>query len=456
MPVPTSKTPRLLQAAQWMLDPVSYLSTNFQHYGDLFAAPLVFGSDEPVLLVNEPKAMQYLFTHDMGKDFTAPGEPLLEPLVGRQSLMLLSGTQHRHRRQLVMPPLHGERLKAYGQVMLQVSQDVIQQWPVNTSLDVRQVMQQMTMRMILQVVFGRYQDDRYAQLERLLSLRLDMLSSPLSSAILFLPWLQKDLGAWSPGGRTRRLAAATDQLLFAEIQARRTQPEGDQADLLSLLLAARDEAGEGLTDQALRDELMTLLLAGYETTATALTWALYWIHRLPDVKQKLLTELKAVADPTDPNQFLSLPYLAAVCNETLRIHPVAMLTFPRRVTVPIELCGYHIAPGTLLQGCIYLIHQREDLYPQPAQFRPERFLQRQFSPSEFLPFGGGVRRCIGSALAQYEMKLALGTMLTQLDLELLHQNPVLPGRRGITLGPGTPVKIRNIGVRSPVQTALVS
>ncbi|XGW00854.1 MAG: cytochrome P450 (plasmid) [Leptolyngbya sp. BL-A-14] len=456
MPVPTPKTPKLLQAAQWILDPIGYLTSNFERYGDIFAAQLVAGSDEPVLIVNEPKAMQYLLTHDMSKAFTAPGEPLLEPLVGQQSLMLLSGDPHRHRRQLVMPPFHGERLKAYGQMIQRLTQTLIGQWPLHTPLDVRQSMQQLTLRVILQVVFGLDQGERYSQLEHLLSMRLDMLSSPLSSTLLFLPWLQQDFGDWSPGARMRQLAATTDQLLFAEIQERRPQHEHEHMDILSLLLTAKDEAGHGLTDQALRDELMTLLLAGYETTATALTWAVYWLHHLPAVKQKLLAELDAVADPTDVDQVLPLPYLTAVCNETLRIHPVAMLTFPRRTTVPIKLCGHPIAAGTLIEGCIYLIHQRADLYPQPQQFRPERFLERQFSPYEFVPFGGGVRRCIGYALAQYELKLALATMLTQVDLTLVNTSPVRPARRGITLGQGAPVKVQKIGVRSPAKTALVS
>jgi len=141
MHVPTPKTPRLLQAAQWVLDPVGYMTTNFKHYGDIFAAPLVFGSDELVVLVNEPKAMQYLLTHDTGREFTAPGEPLLESVVGRQSMMLLSGNQHRNRRQLVMPPFHGERLKAYGQIIQQITQDVIREWSDHEILDVRKAMQ---------------------------------------------------------------------------------------------------------------------------------------------------------------------------------------------------------------------------------------------------------------------------------------------------------------------------
>jgi cytochrome P450 len=275
-----------------------------------------------------------------------------------------------------------------------------------------------------------------------------MSSTPLTSALIFLPWLQKDLGPWSLGHRLRRLAEETDQLLFAEIQERRAHSNPDRIDILSLLLAARDEDGNGLTNQDLRDELMTLLVAGHETTATALTWATYWIHAQPEVRQRLLAELDAMTNPSDPAQLMQQAYLTAVCNETLRIYPVAMLTFPRRVEVPLELCGCSLKPGTLVMGCIYLLHQREDLYPQPDQFRPSRFLERQFSPYEFMPFGAGVRRCVGSALALYEMRIVLGTMLSQLDLTLANQRPVKPGRRGVTLGQRSPVLIQKVGPRS--------
>jgi cytochrome P450 family 110 len=448
--VPTPNTPLLLQVARWILDPVGYLKSNFKRYGDVFNARVLWDGAKGLTLVNEPKAIQYILTHDTGKEFTAPGEvnTLLEPMLGRQNLIMLSGDQHKERRQLVMPPLHGEYLKSYGQMIRQITEDAIAQWSTNEIINVRPAMQKITMRVILQVVFGLNEGDRYQQLETLIAQRLDMTDTPLASAIVFLPWLQKDWGAWSPGGRLRKLGEQIDQLLFAEIRERRAQQDPARIDILSLLLAAKDEEGNGLTDQDLRDELMTLLAAGHETTATALTWAMYWVQSQPDVKEKLLAELETVSDPSDSSQFLQLPYLAAVCNETLRIHPVAMLTFPRQVEEPIELCGYQFEPGMLLMGCIYLLHQRPDLYPEPEKFRPERFIERQFTPYEFMPFGGGVRRCVGTALAQYELKIALATILNQVDLNLVNQRPVRPGRRGVTLGPMTPVQVQKLRSRS--------
>ncbi len=452
--IPRSKTPEALQTTQWVLNPVGYLKTNFDRYGDLFQSPITSNGSDSYLFVNEPKAIQYILTHDTGKELSSPGElnELLVPMLGRQNVIMLSGKQHRNRRQLVMPPFHGEHLSTYGQMIQQITRDAIAQWSVGSTIDVRTVMQKITMNVILRVVFGLDQGDRYEKLERLLSMRLNMTATPLASMILFFPWLQKDMGSWSPGSRMKKLADETDTLLFAEIEERRANHDPKRIDILSLLLAAKDEDGNQLSNQDLRDELMTLLVAGHETTATALTWAMYWVHFLPQVKQSLLAELETVSDPDDASQLLRLPYLTAVCNETLRIHPVAMLTFPRRVETPIELCGYSLSPGTLLMGCIHLLHQREDLYPQPQEFRPERFIERQFSPYEFMPFGGGVRRCVGAALAQYELKIVLGTVLNQMTLELESDRPIGPARRGVTLGQAAPVRVKTVAKRAAAQS----
>jgi cytochrome P450 len=239
----------------------------------------------------------------------------------------------------------------------------------------------------------------------------------------------------SPWGNFVRNRQQIDQLIYDEIGERRTHPDAFRSDILALLMSARDEAGEALTDLELRDELMTLLIAGHETTATAITWALYWIHKLPLVRKQLLNELQAVDGPLDPNVISRLPYLNAVCCETLRIHPVGMLTFARVTKSRVELMGSSLEPGTIVVGCIYLAHHREDVYPEPDQFRPERFLERRYSPYEYLPFGGGVRRCIGLGLAQFEMKLVISGILSSYELALADARSVRVVRRGVTSGP---------------------
>jgi cytochrome P450 len=245
----------------------------------------------------------------------------------------------------------------------------------------------------------------------------------------------------SPWGKFMRLRYQVDELIYAEIHQRRLQPDSSRNDILSLMMAATDESGQPMSDEELRDELVTLLIAGHETTATSIAWALYWIHRHTEVQEKLLQELDTLGDNPDPNVVLRLPYLNAVCSETLRLYPVATLALNRVVKSPLEIMGYKFEPGTLLVPCIYLTHHREDIYPEPKQFKPERFLDRQYAPYEYLPFGGGNRRCIGLAFALFEMKIVLATLLSHWQMELPDSKPVLPVRKGALLGPSQGVRM---------------
>lgn len=428
--LPQARTLPQIQLLNWILRPLDFMEVNHQRYGDIFR---VRGSLFDWVFLAHPEAIKYVLTHD-NKEFSAPGKAnqIIQPLVGDRSLFLLDGIAHRRQRQLVLPPFHGERLKVYGELIRDISQQVIAKLTPGVSFRAREVMQQVSMRVILQAVFGLYESDRYHRLNTLLCQRLDMVNGPVASMQIFFPLLRQDLGRWSPGHKVNQVMAEIDQLLYAEISDRRAHPDPSRTDILSLLLLATDEEGNGMSDQELRDELMTLLVAGHETTATAMAWALYWIHRQPEVRQKLLAELDA-ASPLDPQSLTKLPYLNAVCCETLRFYPVAMLTFARQVEEPVELMGYPLEPGEYVMPSIYLLHRREDLYPNPTQFRPERFLERQYGPFEFMPFGSGNRRCVGDALALYEMKIVLGTLLSACELTLVTDQPVQPQRRGITL-----------------------
>jgi unspecific monooxygenase len=213
------------------------------------------------------------------------------------------------------------------------------------------------------------------------------------------------------------------------------------------MMAARDENGQAMTDPELRDELLTLLFAGHETTATVLAWAFYQIYQRPDIRENLLNELNRVGTSTDPFKIAQLPYLSAVCQETLRMYPVLPAIFPRIPKSAMEIAGRKYDAETVLLPSIYLVHYREDLYPNPEQFKPERFLERQYSPAEYLPFGGGNRRCLGYALAQLEMKLVLARILSRCELALLETQPLKSQRRGFTLAPQGGVKMVMTGVR---------
>lgn len=366
-------------------------------------------------------------------------------------MVMFSGERHKRSRQLLMPPFHGERMRNYGKLICDIAADVASKWSVDRPFVARSAMQEVTMRVILQAVFGLDDGPRLQQLRSVLASFLDITGSPLRANILFVKWLQQDWGSWSPWGRMKQRQRKIDDLIYAEIEERRLQPDASRTDILSLMMAARDENGQPMTNEELRDELMTLLFAGHETTATALAWAFYWIHHLPSVRQKLLQELDSLGENPDPMEISRLPYLSAICQETLRIYPVAIQTFARQVLTPVELMGHQLEPGTAVFASIYLTHRREDLYPEPLQFKPERFLERQFSPYEYLPFGGGSRRCIGLALAQLEMKLVLATILRDFDLVLAEKKPVQAKRRGVTIGPAGGVRMALLGRRMSQQ-----
>lgn len=429
------KTPAIWQKLHWIARPFSLMRDCADRYGDCFTVKLGEKSD-PIIFVSHPQALQTIFTSDESKVFDAPGDlnGLFEPLLGTQSVIGLSGDSHRRMRQLLMPPFHGERMRSYGQLIGDIADEVIRAWIVSQPFSVRESMQVISIRVILRAVFGLDEGPRYRQLEQLLGTMLDEMSNSLSVSLLYFPVLRQDWGPLSPWGSFIRQRQQIDQLIYAEIAERRSCPDSSRNDILTLLMSARDEAGEPMTDVELHDELVTLLIAGHETTATALTWALYWMHKFPRVREQLLQELEKLDDPLDANAPLRLPYLNAVCCETLRIFPVGMLTFPRVVRLPVELMGHSLEPGTLVIGSIYLAHRRQEVYPDPEHFRPERFLERQFSPFEYLPFGGGSRRCIGMAFAQFEMKVVLSRILSRVELELAGPHSARPVRRGLTSG----------------------
>ncbi|TYQ26331.1 cytochrome P450 [Pseudanabaena sp. UWO311] len=434
MPLPAgTKTHPALQLLQWVRDPLGVMERNAAEFGGMFT--MRWAGLKTIVMVSDPEALQVTLT---SPSLVAPGESneIARPLVGDRSVILMSGEQHQRRRKLLMPPFHGDRLVSYGQIITKITDQVFAQIGSQQVFYVRETMQEITLRVILQVVFGLHEGDRLELLKKRLVTRLEVSATKLGALFIFLPFLRKDLGDWSPWGRVMRKQRLCDELIYAEISERRSHPDPERIDILNLLLATQDEEGNYLEDVDLRDELMTLLFAGHETTATALTWALYWVHKLPDVYAKLMTELQSLGDRPDPMAIFKLPYLTAFCNETLRLYPVGMTTFSRKVKTPVKISGQMLDAGTEVLASIYLTHQREDLYPEPKKFHPERFLERQFSPYEFIPFGGGSRRCLGMALAQFEMKIILATILT--NTKLSFSNPdlnLLPVRRGALLAP---------------------
>lgn len=445
------RLPSLLQTLYIIAQPTRFLDRCAQRYGDTFTLRVLGVGSPPVVFCGSPQAIQDIFTTQADRFELGKVTHVFRPLTGPRSLIMQDGRRHQRLRQLLMPPLHGERLHSYGQLICNITDDVLSPWQSGQPLHIREWMSEISLQVILRVVFGLDPGPRYEELRVLLHTLLEAVTSPLYSVQFFLPPLQLNVGPKSPWGHFLKLRQRIDDLVYAEIRDRREQFDPDRIDVLNLLISARDEAGEALTDEELRDQLMTLLLLGHETTASSLTWAFYWLYRQPQTLSRLLQELD-VGPETSPLEVAQLPYLTAVCKEALRVYPIALISQPRWVKESVRLEGYDLDPGTVVVPCIYLAHRRSQTYAEPEQFQPERFLDYKPSPYEYLPFGGGSRSCIGMALSLFEMKLVLAQVLRHYALDVVadrvFQRPVQPVRRGITFVPPEDFRLRVIDRRA--------
>ncbi|KAF3885892.1 MULTISPECIES: cytochrome P450 [Nostocales] len=435
------KHPLSFHLIRMALDPLNHLDALSKRYGDIFT--IMFGST-PAVFVSHPEGIKQIFTNT--KDIKAPGELNRDMVLmtGQQGILQLDGSRHKHRRKLLMPAFHGARMQAYAQQICDLTEKAIAQYPIGKSFLAYPTIESITLQISMQVVLGLHKGERFTKLQHFLPAVLHHMRSPLMQICFGLPFLQKDLGHWSPWGYLLYLRQEIYQHLDAEVKERRCDAslQQEETDILSELISAHNEAGEPIANEEVRDLLLSPLFAAQDASGVAIAWLLYWIHRLPKVRDQLLKELDSLGECPDPMSIIELPYLSAVCQEALRIYPTQLFTFPRRVESPVELMGYELSPGTLLFGCIYLTHQREELYPQPKQFQPERFLERQFSTYEFLPFGGGVRSCIGATFALFEMKLVLATILSRYHLALVNKRPEQPRFEGLMCYPASGVKMK--------------
>ena len=448
------KTPAIIQRMQWLFSPYELMESLRNTYGDFFTLKVT--GKESLVYVSHPQAIQKIFSIPPDQLEVGGANGIFEPLLGAQSLVLLDGKAHQRHRKLLTPPFHGERMKSYGKLICEITDIVTDNWKVNQSFDVRSSMKEISLQVILEAIFGLHRGERYDRIKDFLSSMLEMTNSPLGASLLFFSFLQKDWGKWSPWGRYMQQRKQLNELLYTEIQERIDNPDPSREDVLSLMMAARDENGEAMTFEELRDDLLTLLVAGHETTATAISWALYWIHRLPEVKEKLLAELDQVNENESFTELTKLPYFNGVCRESLRIYPMAPVAFPRKLKTPIQIMDYKFPAGTILSPCVYLLHHREDLYPDSKQFKPERFIEREYSSYEFIPFGGGNRLCLGMAFGIFEMKIVLAKLMKKLNLAIVRNSVVKPKRRGVTLAPSTGKWLVVKGRRESVQVAVAA
>jgi cytochrome P450 family 135 len=420
--------PNALVAARFLLRGPRFLEQCRDRYGHVFTIRLNTG--RTVVVAGDPGIAKEVFTGSPDDLHAGAGNVVLKPLLGSRSVLLLDGPEHLRQRRLMLPPFHGERMRAYGEVMSEVAERHVGAWPVGTSFAVHPSMQAITLEIILRTVFGVEDPARIAQFGAPLQRLLNSTDHP--ARLLALQFTRSE-GARprSPWGRLYGLMEPADAMIHEEIAARRAEREhGD--DILSLLLAARDEDGNALTDEELRDELMTLVVAGHETTATGLAWALERLVRHPEVLARLREEQ---ADGGSD-------YLDAVIKETLRLRPVVPGVI-RRLQRPLTIGGMDLPAGVHIAPSIYLIHRRPDVYPDPEAFRPERFLGDDVPGTyEWLPFGGGIRRCLGASFALYEMRTVLGTILRRATLETTDAEPEPVRRRFVTFTPAEGGRVR--------------
>jgi cytochrome P450 len=402
--------------------PLDFLASEWRRQGDVFRIKLpMFGE---LNYVADPDMIRAIFSGDPSRFHAGEGnaEPL-GPVLGDYSLLTLDGEDHMRQRKLLLPPFHGERIGRYVETMRSAAERELASWPLGRPFPLRPAMQRVTLEVILRAVFGVTDEARRARFSAV-NTRVDRTSMP----IMFAPPLRRDLGRFSPWRRFLRARADADALLYDEIRRRRAQPDlAERDDVLSLLLQARHDDGSPMSDVELRDELMTIVGAGHETTATALCWAIELLGRNPRVERRLREELATADDDGEA-------YLDAVMKETLRLRPV-VVDVVRKVLRDEEIAGRRIPAGTWLVPAIAMVHQRPDLYPDPHEFRPERFLDGQPEPYTWIPFGGGVRRCIGASFAQTEIKVVLRTMLSHARLRPASRRPEVPRIRHVTVVP---------------------
>jgi cytochrome P450 family 135 len=419
---PGPSEPPLVQTLRWLLRPISFLESCRRRFGDAFSVTFL-GFQTPMVMLSDPEAIRALYT--VPGHTLPPGRTIaLQPIMGSRSLLLLEGREHLARRKLMLPPFHGERMRAYEATVREVVAREVEGWPEGEPFALHPRMQAVTLEVILRAVFGVTDPARRARLADGLG---RLLAGTASTGLQFSVLLSRRLGGPDPLARMQALRQEIDGMLGAEIAERRADP---REDILSTFVTARFEDGEPMDDAEIRDQLMTLLLAGHETTATGLAWTFDLLLRNPHVLERLI----AAVDAGDER------YVRAVVSESLRLRPVVPLA-GRRLASELRVNGHVLPPETDVTPAIWLAHTRADRYPEPYAFRPERFLEDAPATYAWVPFGGGVRRCIGAAFAEMEMRVALAEILRRRTLRPASASAERVARRNVTFSPRTGTRV---------------
>ena len=426
---PGPPLPKLIQGILFVVKPLELLEACRARYGGIFTLRLPqYGS---VYYLSDVELIGEVFATDAKIMHAGEANSILTPVTGPRSVLVLDEDEHLRHRRMLLPPLHGQALQSYTHQIVEIAGRQIDAWPTDQPIRLRPRLQAITLEIITSAIFGEAGSTRAQELRVL----LDRLFN-LSAAKILLFGIRQLLTREDSPPRIRDTRAAIDRLLTTEIERRRDTHDGN--GILSLLLEARDEQDQPLTDTEICDELVTLLLAGHETTATALAWTFERLTRHPHALQALEHELannNGTGSSNSNSNSSECPYLDATLNESLRVRPVVM-DVGRRLAQPIELGGHHLPAGSYILPSIALVHSSAEHHEQPADFRPERYLGTKPSKSIWLPFGGGPRRCLGAAFAMLEMKLLVTLILQRYTITAIHPDEdERPRLRGITLTP---------------------
>ena len=434
---PGPRVPRFFQMFQWIFRPVPFLRKCAEDYGDAFTLRLI--GAPPIAFFSDPAAVKQVFSGDPERLRAGQANRVgLEHVLGPNSILVLDGARHKRERKLLMPPFHGERMRLYGDMMYEIADRSIDSWPFETSFPIHSHLQEITLEIILRAVFGVDEGAPLSELRARVIRWLNFISGPLTT--------------WAGLIQPRHIQLRhnqqrhIDRFLFDQIARCKESTQEERTDILAMLVAARDEDGRPMSDEEIRDEIITMLVAGHETAATSLAWAIYRLLQNPQVLARARAEVASVTGnglqacrPT-AEQIAGLSYLDSVIKETARLNPVLPIAV-RHLATDTPIGNYELPAGSIVAPCIYLTHRQPELWPEPEAFNPDRFVGRRVDPYTFFPFGGGVRYCLGAAFASYEMKIVLARVLSRVALRLDRRHTVRVVRRGITFAPSGGVRV---------------
>jgi cytochrome P450 family 135 len=434
---PGPRMPSTLQAVAWARRPLPFLERCQKHFGDIFTMRIKHAGTWVILA--DPKDVKKVFTADHAVLGVGLANSILGPLLGPRSVMLLEEPEHVKRRKLMLPPFHGERMKGYSEMMADVTRREVATWPIGEPFELWPRMQEITLEAIMRVVFGPVETDRLRRLQHLLRRLTNWMNDPRRLNLLAAAGPSRFAG----NKDYRAMMGPVEDAVLEEVRRRQLDPGcTDGTDIAAMLGEARYEDGSPMTEQDLRDELVTLLTDG--PTSSLLSWAFERILRHPGQYARLRAEVDARdgwrrpeghtqgASGKQPGE--DNVYLDAVVKETMRLCPAAPIVV-RKLLAPMELGGYTIPAGTTVAPCVHLVHRREDIYPESLRFMPERFLERPAGTYTWIPFGGGVRRCLAASYAQFLMKQVISTVISEVNLQPADRCSERPRKSAIAFVP---------------------